>query len=34
MGGPTQVKRADGMVSMTFRSGNLVQYKRESGRRR
>ena len=33
-GGPTQVKRSDGLVSMTFRSGNLVQYKRESRRRR
>lgn len=34
MGGPTQVQREDGLVSMTFRSGNLVKYKRESRRRR
>jgi len=33
-GGPTQVKRADGVVNMTFQGGTLVKYKYEPKRRR
>ena len=33
-GGPTTVKRQDGVVDMTFRSGSLIRYKYEPNKRR
>jgi len=33
-GGPTRVKRTDGVVNMTFQGGTLVKYKYEPKRRR